>query len=258
MKLIYENHPDRYMFSAPADISFPKHMHTGLELFYVVDGEVLVTIADISRCLTSGCIAVAFPNQIHSYQTENNHNSSILILCPAAVGGDYMPELLKFHPVMPFLDAADVHADVVYALKALLCTPADNYPVIKAYIQLILARLLPELLLEKNHTSNPLSLTERIISYMSDFFTEPVSLNILAKHFGISKYTVSRIFNEKLHTSFHDYLNMLRVDYAKILLHGSDKDILSISMMCGYDSLRTFNRAFMKICGCQPREYRKK
>jgi AraC-like DNA-binding protein len=35
-------------------------------------------------------------------------------------------------------------------------------------------------------------------------------------------------------------------------------DILSVSMACGYENPRTFNREFKQLCGCTPREYRQK
>jgi YesN/AraC family two-component response regulator len=154
-----------------------------------------------------------------------------------------------------------VHPDINYALNSLLQTRPDipdNIPIIRAYIQLILSRLLPQLELIKNRDTQSLSLASQLITYLSDHYTEPVTLDTLSKQLGISKYSISRIFSEKLHTGFNNYLNTLRIDYAKLLLQGSNHDILAISLMCGYENTRTFNRVFKTICGCQPREYRQK
>lgn len=263
MKLIYENDSDRIMLETSKDLTFPVHIHMDLEIFLVEEGEILVTVGNISRLLTKGDLVIVFPNQIHSYYTDPNGGScdAILILCPASFSGAFMNILLKNHPADPFIVKDYVHPNIPYALHTLLQTPPnspDNLPVISAFIQLVLARLLPKIELCKNHTDQSEGLIGEIISYLSEYYTEPITLSGLALKFGVSKYYISRIFNEKLHISFNNYLNTLRVDYAKILLQSSSKDILTISQMCGYENSRTFNRVFKQICACQPREYRKR
>ena len=55
-----------------------------------------------------------------------------------------------------------------------------------------------------------------------------------------------------------DYVNQLRVDRARTLLLATDQEVSRVSAECGYENPRTFNREFRRICGCTPREYRKK
>jgi AraC-like DNA-binding protein len=238
-------------------------MHSGLELILVEQGEIQVSIGNITQILTQGDIGIAFPNQLHSYDSEGMHGISkgTLILCPAEMSGDFLSTLLISHPVHPFIVKDQVHTDIHYALNSLLQTrpdQPDNLPVIRAYIQLVLSRLLPILELSKNRDSQDTSLASQLVTFLSDHYTEQVSLDTLSKQFGISRYIISRFFSDKLHTSFSNYLNTLRIDYAKLLLQGSNLDILTISMMCGYENSRTFNREFKTICNCQPREYRSK
>lgn len=263
MKLFYENNSDRFLFQTYRDLTFPVHMHSGLELFMVEEGKIQVTVGNTSQILKQGEVGIAFPNQIHSYETdcEKSFSKGILILCPAEISGDFLSTLLISHPVHPFLTKDCLHPDIVYALNSLLHTRPDipdNLSVIRAYIQLILARLLPQLELVKNRDIQAPSLTSQLITYLSDHYTEPVTLETLSKQLGVSKYIISRIFNEKLQTTFSNYINTLRIDYAKLLLQGSNQDILTISLMCGYENPRTFNREFKTICSCQPREYRQK
>lgn len=262
MKLFYENDSARFLFRTYQSLSFPAHMHSGLELFMVEDGEIEVTIAGQTTTLHQGDISLAFPNQIHSYETISTHspNHGVLILCPAEISGDYLSTLLSSHPVNPFITKKQLHPDITYALKSILKTPPDNpdhIPLIRAYIHLILAHIIPKLVLKKNRDMPSPDLAAELIIFLSEHYTEPVTLNTLSKELGVSKYSVSRIFSEKLNISFSNYLNTLRIDYAKQLLQGSNHNILTISLMCGYDNIRTFNREFKALCGCQPREYRK-
>lgn len=261
MDFIYENNSDRFMFQSFCDFSFPAHLHSGFELIWVEEGEINVTIGNHSKILSAKELGISFPNQIHSYETlqDSGHNKGILILCPLEICGDFLSTLHINHPRNPFLSGEQIHSDIIYVLKALvkLAPPTgDTLPLIKAYLQLILAHLVPSLELIKNRDTQPPSLTKRLITLMSEQYTDPVSLEILSRQLGISRYSISRIFSEKLHTTFSLYLNTLRIDYAKHLLKGTSHDILTISLMCGYESTRTFNREFKALCGCQPREYR--
>jgi len=263
MKLFYENNAERFLYHINENFSFPVHLHSGLEFFLMQKGEIRVTIGNENRILKAGELSIAFPNQIHGYETEKEmpDNLGWLILCPAKMGGDFLPALLASHPSYPFLTKDRVHPDILYAFRSLQQIGPDAFgqiAVIQAYIQLMLARLLPNMELIKNRDSNPPGLTAQLVTYLSEHYTEPVSLKILSKQLGASRYSISRIFSEKLHTSFSSYMNSLRIDNAKLLLQGSDYDILTISLMCGYENPRTFNRAFQALCSCPPREYRKK
>lgn len=263
MKLFYENNSSRFLFQTFENLTFPVHMHSGLEIFMVQEGEIEVTVGNTKQLLKEGDVGIAFPNQIHSYETDsiNSFSKGILILCPAEICGDFLSTLLTRHPDNPFLTVDQLHPDVIYSLNSILFTKPDipdDIPVIRSLIQLILARLLPKLELRRNRDTQSHNLTSQLITYLSDHYTEPVTLEILAKHLGASKYIVSRIFSEKLHTTFSCYINTLRIDYAKLLLQSSNHDILTISLQCGYETARTFNRVFKSICGCQPREYRQK
>ncbi|MDL2301993.1 AraC family transcriptional regulator [Lachnospiraceae bacterium OttesenSCG-928-D06] len=262
MNLFYEDNANRFIFASSSNMSFPEHIHIGMELYYMEKGALNITIGTETKRMLPGDFAIAFPNQIHAYGSIENEteNLGMMILCPAEMSGEFLPQLMKYHAKHPFLTKDEVHSDVIFALRSLLKTPPDvpeNRPLIRAYIQLILAHVLPLLSLEKNKDNQPPGLTAQLIAYLSEHYTEPIQLDHIAEHLGISKYSVSRIFSEKLHSSFSKYVNTLRIDYAKYLLQGSDMDILSISELCGYDNPRTFNREFKSICGCQPREFRR-
>lgn len=256
----YENGLKFFQVFPSQNMTFPPHLHTHIEILYVIDGVIEVTIGSNKKILKKGEFSIAFPNRIHSYYTEKDTtNKLILSLLPVEMSGDYMNTLLKQHPTNPFISCKMLHKDIPYAMISLLefhNNPVD-INVITAYFQLILSRVMPLMELKPNRDRQPPDRTAKLITYLTENFTEPVSLGKLATQFGVSKYSISRIFSEKLHTSLSQYINTLRVNYAKTLLQRTDEDILSISFTCGFENSRTFNREFLKICGCTPREYRK-
>ena len=62
----------------------------------------------------------------------------------------------------------------------------------------------------------------------------------------------------KKHTgkTYLDYVNMLRIDLAKILLVESDLSISAIGYQVGFSDAAYFNRQFKKYVGCTPGKYR--
>lgn len=62
----------------------------------------------------------------------------------------------------------------------------------------------------------------------------------------------------RLHTSFREYVNALRLDCARDLLAATELSMLEVSMESGFDSLRTFNRVFQERFRQTPSQYRKK
>ena len=57
---------------------------------------------------------------------------------------------------------------------------------------------------------------------------------------------------------FNDYINSIRVSNACKYLTKSDRSVTEISDLVGFNTMRTFNRAFQKQMGMTPSEYRAK
>jgi AraC-like DNA-binding protein len=69
---------------------------------------------------------------------------------------------------------------------------------------------------------------------------------------NMSYHHLSRLFGETVGTSFRQHLNRLRVNEADRLLAGSTLSITDIALHCGFNSLRTFNRAYQALRGQTP------
>ena len=58
-------------------------------------------------------------------------------------------------------------------------------------------------------------------------------------------------------TNFNQYLNEIRLNYATSLLENTEMRITEIYLEAGFESQRTFNRAFQQRYNRTPSEYRK-
>lgn len=84
-------------------------------------------------------------------------------------------------------------------------------------------------------------------------------MNHLAQELGLSTSHLSNLINTYSYYNFSDYINQLRVEYAKQLL--IDKQykqytIIAIGLESGFNSKSTFYTAFKKFTGQTPAEYR--
>ena len=68
----------------------------------------------------------------------------------------------------------------------------------------------------------------------------------------------TKYFRQKVGTSFTAYVNDYRISEVCCRLDDTDDSILKISADCGFASLRTMNRNFLRQTGITPAEYRKR
>ena len=80
----------------------------------------------------------------------------------------------------------------------------------------------------------------------------------MARDLGISKYKLSRVFSSTFHKNFNQYLNDQRLNFVISMMENTNKSITEICLDAGFQSQRTFNRAFQEAYNMTPREYRKR
>ncbi len=250
----FENNNSDFIVSLRNPFSFPLHLHTQLELVAVREGALQVLFGAGARTLRPGDLAVFFPNTVHGYR-QTGAGVIQMLICGTRYAGDFEGALSRSHPDCPVLQSAALHPDIPLALEALAVEP-EGSPARALWLQLLLCRALSAMPLSKNNERTDFDLTHRVLSYLSQFYRTPLSLEELARAVNASKYQLSRFFSGKLKTSFRDYVNQMRIRDAQRALRVTDLPVTQICFDCGFESQRTFNRAFLSQCGMTPRAYR--
>jgi AraC-like DNA-binding protein len=105
--------------------------------------------------------------------------------------------------------------------------------------------------------SRPLSLpVRRSLDYIARFYEYPLTVKQIAAKAGQSLHYFSRLFHREVGLPPIMYLNRHRVERAKALLEMSNKSIEEIAHTIGFADPDYFARAFGKIVGVSPRQYR--
>jgi AraC-like DNA-binding protein len=98
---------------------------------------------------------------------------------------------------------------------------------------------------------------ERVLEFLRENYTSDISREGLAAAIGMSGDHMSRMFKAYTGKKINDYINELRVEAAAEKLRTTDEKIIDIAFSVGFESLATFNRAFLKVKGVSPSNYRK-
>ncbi|MBQ2728732.1 MAG: helix-turn-helix transcriptional regulator [Alistipes sp.] len=85
-----------------------------------------------------------------------------------------------------------------------------------------------------------------------------LTLSDLAMQVGTNRTYLSNYLNNSLQTTFYDYVNDYRLQAALQHLHDVDSTatMAEIAEQCGFNSLSTFRRVFVRAKGCSFNEYR--
>lgn len=91
---------------------------------------------------------------------------------------------------------------------------------------------------------------------MWDRYSEPLSLNAMAKSAYLSRFYFCRLFRSITGTTPGRFLTAIRLYKAKNLLLDTDMSVTDIAYSVGYNSLGTFISRFTRSVGVSPARYR--
>ena len=255
---LYEFRPQEFSLRMGDPFTMPPHLHSHMEIVYLTEGELHMSINRERRIMHAGDLAIVFPNIVHAFKAPSTEGGlEILIFSPSLLRQNRQL-IQQYHPVDPFVTRDRLHPDIPYVMHDLLDEvdhPDDKLcPIL---FDLLMVRLMPLLTMQINAQNSPFDMTNRAAQYLMQHFDDPtLTLDTAAAALGISRFALSRLFTGQLELSFSQYLRYLRVDRAKELLASPKLSILQIGLECGFNTPRSFERAFREQCGCSPRAFR--
>ena len=260
MIAFWENRTTALHVSERGRLGCAAHLHHHLELVLFLEGDC-VGFADAERCeIAAGDAFLAFPEQVHRYESHAPERFYILIADP-----DLMPELSPLFtgplPESALIKGGARDKLVLEAAEQLLAIKNPKTVAQKAIRKGLLLTIFGNILQKcapgdtQTGTSNAF---RAVVEYCTKNYQKELSLSVLERELHVSKYYVSHLFSERMQLSFTDYVNSLRVAHACRHLKSDELSVTEICAQVGFSTLRTFNRAFQKQMGCSPSEYRKK
>ncbi len=257
MSEIFREIKNKLVFKNEKELNFPAHIHDDIELVFVKKGGGTAYCDGKKYALTENSFFLVFPNQVHHYSDCPEGEYVLIIIKPSVLRSfkgvfeDGVPSCALWH----FEENCD---DNIVRLLDMAMKDYIRYGdslIIEAYLTAFFGKLLNFYNIEKTPTSPQTVL--QILQYCTAHYKENITVHSVAETLHISRSTVSHIFSSRLSINFCDYINSLRLIEAEQLLKNKNYSITEISYLCGFSTIRTFNRAFLKRYGVSPSDFRK-
>jgi AraC-like DNA-binding protein len=106
--------------------------------------------------------------------------------------------------------------------------------------------------LKQNH----LVTIERAREFLSNHFTDDISLMQVAEYCYVSPFYFSRLFKTFTSESPHQFLLTLRLKNAELLLRNTTQPVADVAFSSGFNSVEHFTAAFRRKYNSPPGAYR--
>ncbi len=227
------------------DMHFPMHFHRAYELIFVEAGEITIAIDHKEYWLKENDLAFIFPNQLHEFKGGTASEMLITQFSPELVE----PFYTKYKHMVP-------QCNIIHLLnwpaKEKISTQFGQL----SFLYSLCDDLLNQTKFEVKKTEEQSRVLHRMLSLVEQKFAQECSLLSIAGELQYDYSYLSKLFIQKMHMSFTEYLNQYRISKACYMILNTQRPIGEIAAECGYRNLRTFHRNFKMIAGMSPKAYR--
>jgi len=97
----------------------------------------------------------------------------------------------------------------------------------------------------------------QILGYITRNYKNDIQIDDIAKKADLHPNYVVTLFRKESGINITKYILMLRIYEAQRLLLATDMKIIDIAMEVGFGSMSNFYKYFKRVCGKNPKDYRK-
>ena len=243
------------------------HAHDFLELYYFLDGSVTYYIEDQVYDLCPGDLLSISAGKMHRPVIANEHAAyerMVLWITPQYLqsidspAGDLQKNLQKVGEhgyCVPF--RGDETVFVTALLKKLLYMQKnDTDPKFCAgAVELYLWTIFRSYGVIDTTHRNETQVIPQVIRYITEHFSEPLTLEDIAAEFFVSKSYLNRHFKAYTNSTVYAYIMALRLTHARRMLREGIPAV-EAGRECGFSDYSTFYKAFKTQTGLSPQQFK--
>ena len=236
----------------------PLHWHDYIEVELVLDGEGRQNLNGKEFELESGCLTVMRPTDFHSISIGRNFHLINLSINDRLLPEEILSKLSVGDHLFFKLSPADT-ATIAGLLGLLNAEEQESEPDHRYIKHLVLSLFLKiiKFIPKKNEHNNQISNTiQSAILYLQMHFRENPSLGETASICHYNPNHFSSVFHREMGITYSEYLNRLKIAYAKELLLTTDTKITEICFESGFTSHSNFLRLFKEDTNLSPNQFR--
>ena len=229
--------------------NYPLHMHQHMETAIVLGGEIEIITENGIETAREGDIALIPSFTAHGFRTPKRCEIWISVFSAGFLDGFGEPSLTG--------SGAVFHAEreVFEYLKKKLVFSESKTPI---SIRASLFAILEEYFAKRPSCvkSKKPSILPTLFSYLEAHYREEITLGTVAAAIGYSESYISHALAAIPEMNFSSLLSGIRIEEAKRLIAKAELPISEIALECGFGCERSFHRAFRRLVGMTPCEWR--
>ena len=243
------------------------HAHDFLELYYFLDGSVTYYIEDQVYDLCPGDLLIIPAGKMHRPVIANEHAAyerMVLWITPQYLqgidspAGDLQKNLQKVGEhgyCVPF--RGDETVFVTALLKKLLYMQKNNTDpkFCAGAVELYLWTIFRSYGVIDTTHRNETQVIPQVIRYITEHFSELLTLEDIAAEFFVSKSYLNRHFKAYTNSTVYAYIMTLRLTHARRMLREGIPAV-EAGRECGFSDYSTFYKAFKTQTGLSPQQFK--
>lgn len=228
------------------------HMHRQIEIMFAIKGGFSVTLGDKKYDLKTGDYVIIKPFELHTFSSKRNLTSKYVSPIFPDVVSNRLSNKIK-NSVIGHAQEND-WGEILSLYKTFKNMSQKNRLLYFEMLEsLVNSALLHELPSQQDE------LAKSVINYIAENATLPLTLDYVAAECCTNRCTVSKIINSNCSQSFNSFLNRCRINiFLQGFADGERDSIESAASKAGFQSPRTFYRAFYEEFEMTPRQYLEK
>jgi len=252
------------------------HVHNCMEIGVCMEGEGTLTLGaeKTPYAFRPGTVIIVPAGLLHSQQNRGIPGTRwryvvlderrFLSEIPARCRGDVDRLLKHIRSSGLFLDGGEMHEEILRLLYAMFSLhvryAGEAMGEIEATLLLILVRASREpMRQEMNAVIDPLNMKsiEPALLLVSEQYRQEIRVQQMARACAMSESYFRKVFTQLMGISPLEYVNRHRIHRAMHLLHVTNDSVQSVAAACGFPSVITFSRNFVRYAGQNPSTWRR-
>ena len=266
------NFPIAYYHQTPLSPRYhmPYHWHTHYEIMRIISGSFHLTLDNETFTYRAGDVIFITGGVLHGGEPENCVYECIVFDLDMLMKDNHacantiqsiMNGTIRIHTHIS--EKCDKFLPVTEKLSGVLSGKKAGYEFMtQGYLYLLLGTIIEEKLYERSvHnslTTERLNSIKDVLDYISDNYSDSISLEKLAKIAGMNPRYFCRYFRSMTGRTPIDYLNYYRVECACEMLSTKNISIKETAISCGFSDESYFVKTFRKYKDTTPKQFTKK
>lgn len=227
--------------------------HSNLELIYCAEGVVKAHCDERNYTLSKGDILVVNPDSFHGTFEHHNCVFYVLMIDPEfSHSNGIFPEDHRLAEYISNPTITALFEDIVASFQN---ESELRVPIIRQSVLKMLIHLYSNYTLGKTQKAHILGKNriKDVIKYINEHYREKLTIEIIAKHIGISPSYLSHEFAKFTGHSIVEHINLLRCQKAQKFIRGG-MNVSEAARESGFDNLSYFTRTYKKYLNKLPSE----